>query len=512
MTARDIAALFDALELDLVKSLHRCLARHQRQEQTEGGQNGTPRHWQAWQAAKLRDLRRFRRENTAILGEYRDRIDADTRTLLEEEAAQGGADGFFRMSDERMTALLNEMQQANEQSERAALRYMNDVYRKTILRTAAAMQAGGQTLQQATDAATRDFLDQGIACIRYRNGRRVNISTYAEMALRTAGTRAMLMGEAAQRERLGLDTVLVSQYGACSPTCLPWQGLVYIDDVFQPYHGPRTPGGTYDISRNGRQYPLLSVAMQGGLFHPNCRHTLSTWVEGVSTRPRPMDKAKVEAAAQLEAKQRALERSVRKAKRQAAGLCDPAAAKAARARVHAAQKELRDFVADHGDVLRRNVWRERDTAALERYTNPAASDILDTSNRIGVNPDVNYICDLNPEIYKAAVPTITTEHVIITDKQLEHIRERHPDISATVMEQLTEIIHAPDYIIETDMPYTANILKHLEINGKGYQLVLRIRTDSDPEEFQNSVITFMSVNEKRYRQYLRNRKILYSRE
>ena len=512
MTARDIAALFDALELDLVKSLHRCLARHQRQEQTEGGQNGTPRHWQAWQAAKLRDIRRFRRENTAILGEYRDRIDADTRTLLEEEAAQGGADGFFRMSDERMTALLNEMQQANEQSERAALRYMNDVYRKTILRTAAAMQAGGQTLQQATDAATRDFLDQGIACIRYRNGRRVNISTYAEMALRTAGTRAMLMGEAAQRKRLGLDTVLVSQYGACSKTCLPWQGLVYIDDVFQPYHGPRTPGGTYGISRNGRQYPLLSVAMQGGLFHPNCRHTLSTWVEGVSTRPRPMDKAKVEAAAQLEAKQRALERSVRKAKRQAAGLCDPAAAKAARARVRAAQKELRDFVADHGDVLRRNVWRERDTAALERYTSPAASGILDTSNRIGVNPDVNYICDLNPEIYKAAVPTITTEHVIITDKQLEHIRERHPDISATVMEQLTEIIHAPDYIIETDMPYTANILKHLEINGKGYQLVLRIRTDSDPEEFQNSVITFMSVNEKRYRQYLRNRKILYSRE
>lgn len=512
MTARDIAALFDALELDLIKSLHRCLARHQRQEQTEGGQNGTPRHWQAWQAAKLRDIRRFRRENTAILGEYRDRIDADTRTLLEEEAAQGGSDGFFRMSDERMTALLNEMQQANEQSERAALRYMNDVYRKTILRTAAAMQAGGQTLQQATDAATRDFLDQGIACIRYRNGRRVNISTYAEMALRTAGTRAMLMGEAAQRERLGLDTVLVSQYGACSKTCLPWQGLVYIDDVFQPYHGTHTPGGTYGISRNGRQYPLLSVAMQGGLFHPNCRHTLSTWVEGVSTRPRPMDKAKVEAAAQLEAKQRALERSVRKAKRQAAGLCDPAAAKAARARVRAAQKELRDFVADHGDVLRRNVWRERDAAALERYTNPAASGILDTSNRIGVNPDVNYICDLNPEIYKAAVPTITTEHVIITDKQLEHIRERHPDISATVMEQLTEIIHAPDYIIETDMPYTANILKHLEINGKGYQLVLRIRTDSDPEEFQNSVITFMSVNEKRYRQYLRNRKILYSRE
>lgn len=188
------------------------------------------------------------------------------------------------------------------------------------------------------------------------------------------------------------------------------------------------------------------------------------------------------------------------------------------------EKYLRQYRAAGSDVnaMRRidyaahreriNAQKRAAYAARTAYTNQAASAILDTSNKIGVNQDVNYICDLNPEIYKVAVSTITTRHVIITDKQLEHIRERHPDISATVMEQLTEIIHAPDYIIETDMPYTANILKHLEINGKGYQLVLRIRTDADPEDFQNSVITFMSVNEKRYRQYLRNRKILYKRE
>ena len=126
--------------------------------------------------------------------------------------------------------------------------------------------------------------------------------------------------------------------------------------------------------------------------------------------------------------------------------------------------------------------------------------------------DVNFICDLDPSIYKVITTLITTTQVIITDRQLEHIRERHPDISETVMEQLEKIISSPDYIIETDMPNTANILKHLEINGKGYQLILRIKTDSDPVEFQNSIITLMSVNEKRYRQYLRNRRILYKRE
>ena len=126
--------------------------------------------------------------------------------------------------------------------------------------------------------------------------------------------------------------------------------------------------------------------------------------------------------------------------------------------------------------------------------------------------DVNFICNLDPNIYKVIITSIVTTQVIITDRQLEHIRERHPDISETVIEQLEKIISSPDYIIETDMPSTANILKHLEINGKGYQLILRIKTDSDPVEFQNSIITLMSVNEKRYRQYLRNRKILYKRE
>ena len=129
-----------------------------------------------------------------------------------------------------------------------------------------------------------------------------------------------------------------------------------------------------------------------------------------------------------------------------------------------------------------------------------------------MDTDVNFICNLDPNIYKVITTSIVTTQVIITDRQLEHIRERHPNISESVIAQLEKIISSPDYIIETDMPSTANILKHLEINGKGYQLILRIKTDSDPVEFQNSIITLMSVNEKRYRQYLRNRKILYKRE
>lgn len=359
MTAREIAELFEQLELHLIASLKRNLMRHKRQEQDEGGVGSVPEHWEAWQSAKLRDIRRFRRENEAILEEYRPVIDAQTEALLREQYAEGGSDGFFHSSDERLRSLIREMRSNEARVERAALRYMNDVYRKTILRTATAMTAGGMTYQQATDEATKDFLAQGINCVVYANGRRVNIASYAEMALRTCATRAMLLGEGKQREKLGIDTVLVSQYGACSDTCLPWQGRVYIDDVFQPYYGD--PGGSFGISQNGRQYMRLSIAIQGGLFHPNCRHTISTWIEGISTMPEPMDPAKIEKVSKLEKTQRALERQVRRAKREAAGLTDAAAQKEAKSCVRQAQEELRSFIKENSDVLRRDYWRERDT-------------------------------------------------------------------------------------------------------------------------------------------------------
>lgn len=361
MTARDIADLFADLELRLIQSLKRNLRRHKDQEKAEGGKDGIPEAWPAWQAEKLRSLNKFRQQNQKIVDEFSSRIDTETSAMLEEQFAEadGSEQAFFGVNADKVGALIDEMTAIEADVQKAALRYMDDVYRRTILRADAALTAGGVTIQQAVDLAVKDFLVQGITCIRYKNGRRVNIATYAEMALRTSNTRAMLLGEAQKRERMGIDTVLVSQYGACSDTCLPWQGLVYIDDVWQPYSGEHTPGGSYGVSRNGRSYMLLSVAVKAGLFHPNCRHTVGTWIEGISRRPKPMDKAKIEAVSKLEARQRRMELKVREDKRLAEGTQDPDKVKEYKTALRRDQKELREFVDEHGDVLRRDRWRER---------------------------------------------------------------------------------------------------------------------------------------------------------
>ena len=243
------------------------------------------------------------------------------------------------------------------EAESSSLRMMDDVYRQTIYRAELAASTGSVTMEQAVDLAAKDFLAAGINCIQYRNGRLVNIATYAEMAIRTSSLRSYLRGAADQRAALGIDTVLVSQYGACSDTCLPWQGRVYIDDVWGSFDGEIT--GARGKSRNGKWYPLLSTAVEAGLFHPNCRHTLSTWIEGVSRMPKPLDARKVQETAVLEQKQRRMEAKIRRLKRLAEGTLDSDKAKEYRRKARAAQAELRAYIIDNGDQLQRDNWREK---------------------------------------------------------------------------------------------------------------------------------------------------------
>jgi len=183
-------------------------------------------------------------------------IDDETRRILLEQFAEGtraveremqqlegmgfevgSQPGFFGIDRQRNEALIREMQQVQQRCESAALRTMDDVYRQTVQRAELAMAAGATTLPKAIDMATKDFLSKGINSIQYADGRRVNIADYVQMALRTAATRSKLQGEAARRAEYGINTVLVSQYGVCSDTCLPWQGRVYIDDVWGIYDG-----------------------------------------------------------------------------------------------------------------------------------------------------------------------------------------------------------------------------------------------------------------------------------
>ena len=131
-------------------------------------------------------------------------------------------------------------------------------------------------------------------------------------------------------------------------------------------------------------------------------------------------------------------------------------------------------------------------------------------NRVGEGvAQVHYIGKIDKEIYKVVTPDICTDEVIITDRQIQHIKERHPNDYERFVKYFEEALSCPDYILEANKPNSAMVLKEIELNNEKIKIILRLHTSTDPEGYKNSIITAQRVKERRYKQYIRNGKILY---
>lgn len=287
MNDYDVRSIFEEMELELIASMKRNLSRHQKWEKDEGI------NWSMWQVEQLKTLESFKKENQKIFikkfttvnneiakflkdtykssgfSQEREILKALSRGEKAKSSVQRGLEGgFFSLDEDKMNALIKATTKDMTKAEHAMLRMVNDQYRKTIFKAQVMSNSGAFTLQQSIDRATKDFLKAGINCIEYKDGRRINIASYAEMAIRTANKRAKLVSEGEVRKAYGITTVRISKYGQCSETCLPYQGKVYVDDVWS--------GGTKEEAKE-KNLPLLSEAIAGGLFHPNCKHTMTTY-------------------------------------------------------------------------------------------------------------------------------------------------------------------------------------------------------------------------------------------
>ena len=127
-------------------------------------------------------------------------------------------------------------------------------------------------------------------------------------------------------------------------------------------------------------------------------------------------------------------------------------------------------------------------------------------------PGVRKICDLDIEKYQCVTPDIRTREVVVTEERIRHIQERHPQDFERYAGYLKVIVEDPDYILESSKPHTAFVLKEITEAGERFQLILRLAVPGDREGYQNSIITFLRVENKRYLRYLRTKKILYKAE
>ena len=319
----DVRAAFSAIEEELIASMMRNLANHRAQETAEGIQ------WSQWQVEQLAALERYKKRNRKRFGGLFSGINArieraiavqraagqagqelsilqaaKTGAKIDRAAKQAALEGSFHdINDRKFNALLRATTQDMEKAEHAILRRANDAYRKVIFNAQVYANTGAGTYEKAVDMATRDFLRSGIQCVVYKDGSRHSLADYADMALRTASKRAYLQGEGEQRQAWGISTVIVNKRGGACPKCARFCGKVFIDDVWS---GGKAEDG---------DYPLLSSAIQMGLYHPRCKDAHSTFFPGVTEVDQPWTPAELEQLERTEQRQQRQQHAQRQAER-----------------------------------------------------------------------------------------------------------------------------------------------------------------------------------------------------
>lgn len=146
------------------------------------------------------------------------------------------------------------------------------------------------------------------------------------------------------------------------------------------------------------------------------------------------------------------------------------------------------------------------------YNNIIQKHYRKERTHINNTPTIHNLGKLDWNIYNCISNNHITDEVIITNEQIMHICERHPESYINTLHYLRSILDDPDYIFEDKRPNTGLVIKRIPNNEENCLLVLKIITPNDKKDYKNSVITGWKITEKRLNNYLRNKKIIYKKE
>lgn len=270
-----------------------------------------------------------------------------------------------------IAAIETELNQKFDALQSAVLHAVDDQYRAIIGQAVAAQATGTITTKQALKQALNAFADRGVSGFTDRAGRRWGMAEYSEMAVRTGMMRAAIAGYSADALEHGETLVIVSDHADECPLCRPWERKVLA------------------IAPEGLRHPecqgTLDAARAAGLFHPNCLHSITVYVPGLTDRTGSKERAGITPAHDEKGyasrqQQRSMERNVRKWKRRQAAAIDPEDERIARAYVVKWQRQLRALTGE--TKLPRKYAREGGRVLLSDAAKKLKALQIDENGRI----------------------------------------------------------------------------------------------------------------------------------
>lgn len=341
-----------------------------------------------WYLDKLQEMGAFYQSNVKIMAKYVGLSSKEIKHLMEElnmraimSFADADLNSLLNSTANRntLTSILGNLEDdlkiINTKALEGAQKAYMDILTKGFIETS----SGVHSYQESVRRGLVEMADRGITGATYTraNGREVRYSLEGTVR-RDILTRAHQVTFETQMNtmrELGHNLVYVSQHlGARTHKTnkiadhAGWQGKVYmLDGSSEKYQNLIEATGYGDIQ---------------GLAGVNCRHHISSYIEGVTKLPTRIDEAENERVYQLSQEQRKLERDVRKAKKRLAvakQMDDKELIKSYRQNLKSKTEKLDDFVGKHSE-LRRSYDRTRVT---EDYTLRAKT----TAEKVGVSKE-----------------------------------------------------------------------------------------------------------------------------
>lgn len=317
----------------------------------EPGLKAVARRGLAGEAVTAKKSRSIRQVVKHYRAQARDTLNTCNTTML------------YKARDAYMKLVLDTVSAAKEIEEKQQ-------YLDILNRGVTSVITGADARQQALRRTIREFNDRGIPAFVDRRGRQWTPEAYVNMCMRATSGSTAAEVQLSRCQDYGIDLVEVDSHSGARPKCARDQGKIF------------------DRSNTSDKYPHWDTSSYGepdGLLGINCGHHIYPYVEGVNIRryfPTEDLDANDRRYKEIQ-QQRALERSVRKQKRECMlfdELGDPQAFEEASAKLKKKEQQLAQYVKQKDLPRRRN--REQVVGFDKRLSAQATAASKDAQKRL----------------------------------------------------------------------------------------------------------------------------------
>lgn len=363
LQASNVADIYHQLALDLFDNVVERV--------TERGTVYLDKQPYIWQLEKMKQMHMLNEENLRLISKYSGIAEEQLRYIVENEGLKLYTDTKQQLLEDLGHGSAGNSNDIQEILADYANQAVGDIhnlinttlpmsvigaYKGIVEQSVARVVTGLSTADKAISDTVMQWQEKGFQGFKDRAGRNWKIDNYARTVIKTTTYRTYREMRTRPAEELGIDTFYFSKKASARKSCAPLQHHIVTTGHARTEHGEHILA----LSDYGYGRPE-------GCLGINCGHMLTPFIPGANYKPdlgEDVDSVSPEQAienANAEAKQRALERSIRANKEKlhvAEKLGDKELIDKYKSKIGTQNIALKDYIDKH-PFLKRDEERER---------------------------------------------------------------------------------------------------------------------------------------------------------